>query len=57
MSLYRSWLNHFFLNLGACLSCLFYAILPPWWTGHTKEDIESLAGSNPWQAFITGIKG
>lgn len=51
----KAWINHFALNLGSALACLFYAFIPPQWTGHTKGDLESLEEYNPWTAFVDGL--
>lgn len=53
----KAWINHFALNTGAGIACVWYAIVPPQWTGHTQADISSLAGSNPFKSFIEGLRG
>lgn len=52
----RAWINHFALNLGSALASLFYAVIPPQWTGHTREDLESLTVDYSfWTAFRCGV--
>jgi hypothetical protein len=53
----KAWTNHFMLNLGASLSCVFYAIVPPQWTGHSVKDLESLSSANPFRQFWFGLRG
>lgn len=52
----KAWINHFALNIGAAIACVWYAIVPPQWTGHSREDLIALSETNPLQAFITGIR-
>ena len=52
----KAWINHFALNFGSALACLFYALIPPQWTGHTRDELESLGrDNNPWSAFVCGL--
>jgi hypothetical protein len=52
-----AWINHLFMNLGASLACIWYAILPPQITKHSAEDLEKLSKSNPIKSFISGLLG
>lgn len=54
--------THAALNLGAALrlvwlllGCIWYGLLPPQWTGHKPDDIDSLASGSPWDAFADGL--
>ena len=51
----KTYLNHAALNLGAALANLWYGALPPQCTGHTDEDLRTLAESNPWREFLIGL--
>lgn len=53
----RAWINHAALNLGAALSCLWYAVVPPQWTGHSNGDIANLRSGGPLRAFWDGLTG
>lgn len=53
----RAYINHMLLNLGASVSCLFYAIIPPQLTGHSKEDLTNLSRSNPIKSLCEGLFG
>lgn len=44
----KAWINHFALNLGSALACLYYAVIPPRWTGHTEEDMRSFLYGIDW---------
>lgn len=50
-----AWLNHAALNLGSALACLWYAVIPPQWTGHSSEDVRDLGKTNPVKAFWDGL--
>ena len=52
-----AWLNHFLINIGLVLSGLFFAIVPPQWTGHDDNDIRSLCTMTPWESFWFGLAG
>lgn len=51
----RAWINHFALNVGGAIACLWYAIVPPQWTGHKREHLDSLRSTNPIKAFWEGL--
>ena len=51
----RAWLNHFALNLGSALACLFFAVVPPQWTGHSPEECAGLRRGNPFRALWRGL--
>lgn len=53
----RTYINHMLMNLGASLSCLYYAIVPPQFTGHDNEALESLAKYDLVEAFLAGLIG
>jgi hypothetical protein len=53
----KAYINHFFLNAGSAIACIWYAIVPPQWTGHKEEDIKSLSKTDPINAFLKGILG
>ena len=48
------WMNHIALNAGAFLGSVWHLIAPPQWTGHSSEDIDSLAVGTPIVAFRQG---
>ena len=57
-----AYLNHALMNFGGAFRCLWlvavnlwYALLPPQWTGHTEKDIDSLASYRPRRAFLAGL--
>jgi hypothetical protein len=50
-----AWINHFALNLGSAIASVFYAIVPPQWTGHSKLDLTHLANGNPFSWFVAGL--
>lgn len=56
-SLMKAWINHFALNLGAALTNLFFAIIPPQFTGHTESDLQELEASNLIKSFLIGLRG
>lgn len=53
----RAWINHFFLNIGAALACVFYATVPPSLTGHSEEELKELSLTDPASAFWFGLCG
>jgi hypothetical protein len=44
---FLAWINHAALNIGAAIACVWYAVVPPQLTGHSKDDIESLCRGGP----------
>lgn len=59
----RAWINHFALNVGVALSAvvdlaiaLFYAVVPPQWTGHTTENISHLSKGGVLSWFLFGLR-
>lgn len=53
----RAWCAHAAVNFGTALSCLWYAVLPPWWTGHDADTVRSLGKRGVVSSFIEGIRG
>lgn len=51
----KAWINHFCLNVGAAIACIWYAIVPPHWTGHSAGDIQRLNETNPIKALWEGL--
>lgn len=51
----RAWFNHFCLHLGGALRLLFFAVLPPEWTGLTPEGVEDFAEDNWRDNFKEGL--
>jgi hypothetical protein len=52
----RAWINHAALNSGSAIACIWYALLPPQWTGHSPETCRSLAETTPLRAFLNGLR-
>jgi len=50
-----TYINHAALNAGALLACVWFALVPPQCTGHSRKDLESLGNSSPWRAFWEGL--
>lgn len=50
-----AWINHAALNIGAALACIWYAVMPPWRTGHDEDTVLSLAREPTWKAFWDGM--
>ena len=51
----RAWANHFALNLGSAVACLFYAALPPQMTGHSPHTIKSLSQAGFFGSLRRGL--
>lgn len=51
----KAWINHFALNLGSALACLYYAVIPPRWTGHKEEEVELLKKLGFVSGFLVGL--
>lgn len=55
MTFLKIWINHFALNIGAAMSSVYYAIVPPQFTNHDQEQLIALQNENPLAWFLFGL--
>lgn len=51
----KAWRNHFLINLIGALESLWYAVLPPSWTGHDSATVNDLAHMTVARAIGIGL--
>jgi hypothetical protein len=51
----RAWLSHFLINAAGAAQSLWYALIPPHWTGHDSATLNDLAHMTPARAIRVGL--
>lgn len=51
----KAWRNHFIINLIGALQAIWYAVLPPQWTGHDSATVNDLAHMTVSRAVRVGL--
>ena len=51
----KAYVNHFCLNFGSALANLWFAFIPPQWTGHDEIDLEELRKSKALRCLRQGL--